>query len=346
MSMLNYVTIDRVFSKLNRDLKGTELNESDVIEWIGEALEFLEVPQVLVEDVKFLKVKDYHAEIPDNLHMITQIAKRIEYPFIDTNELEDNCPSPQEESSCYTGDENFDCDSDLVSICDSDISQYEHMPDNYTLAFLNAEETKYLDSLALNQLDLDWTYTIWTSSEYYKRNFTPVRLATGTFFNSLVCKEKDKSLYLTCDYEYTVVGQTEKRLRFNFIDGDVAISYLKNSVDKETGYPLIPDNISYITAIVYFIRWKIAEMYDWAGREGWAVKAEKAEAKWLKYCRQAKNNMKMPKTLDEHQNLLEQTHYLIPDHNKYYGFFGNLGKRKLRNFNTLDRTRTRTRTYR
>jgi len=339
MSALKYVTIDRVFSRLNRDLKGTELNESDVIEWIGEALEFLEVPQILVEDVKFLKVKDYHVDMPENLHMITQIAKNIDAPITKVKECKP-CSQPEiheEDCGCSLGEEQSTAFS---TICNEE-TPLDNLPDAYVLAFLNSQEAQELSSQTFNTLDLDWTYDIWTSSNYYKRNYTPVRLATETFFNSLVCKEKDKSLYQTCDYEYTIIGDTEKRIRFNFIEGEVAISYLKTSVDKDTGYPLIPDNISYITAITYYIKWKIAEMYDWSGREGWSSKAEKAEDKWLKYVKQAKNFMKMPKTLDEYQNLLEQTHYLIPDHKKYYGFFGNLGKNKVRNFQTLNRTRTR-----
>lgn len=339
MSVLKYVTIDRVFSKINRDLKGTDLNESDIIEWIGEALEFLEVPQILVEDVKFLEVKDYHADIPDNLHMITQIAKYNNNKIYTFDEGCKPCEEPEiPKDNCGVCEQDNMEVTSFNTICDRD-TPIDNLPDEYALAFLNSQEADEIKAQSLNYLDLDWTYDIWTSSRYYKRNYTPVRLATGTFFNSLVCKEKDKSLYLTCSDEYTIVGDTEKRLRFNFIEGNIAISYLKNSVDKETGYPLIPDQISYITAIVYYIKWKIAEMHDWAGREGWSSKAEKAEAKWLKYVKQAKNYMKMPKTLDEYQNLLEQTHYLIPDHKKYYGFFGNLGKNKLRNFNTLNRIR-------
>ncbi len=322
MSKLKYITIDRIFSRLNRDLKGTELNESDVIEWIGEALEFLEVPQILEEDVRFLQVKDYHADMPDNLHLLTQIARNTTYS--ENIETLEKCPT-----EIVVPDSAGETDYD-GTLGDAPVEET-----------LDADCT--LDCETLNQLDLDWTYTIWTSSEYYLRNYTPVRLATGTFFNSLVCKEKDESLYATCEDEYTIIGTTEKKLRFNFIEGQVAVAYLKNSVDKETGYPLIPDNISYVTAITYYIKWKIAEMYEWSGREGWAGKAEKAEAKWLKYVRQAKNYMKMPKTLDEFQNLLEQTHYLIPDHKKYYGFFGNLGKNKTRNFNTFNKTRTRIR---
>lgn len=296
MSKINYVSIDRVFSKINRDLKGTNINETDVIEWIGEALEFLKVPQVLVEDVAFLKVKDYHTEVPANLHMITQIARN--------NDFDPSAP----------------CTCPVKCDCAE-------------------EETTEETNPCAPEEDIDlglWGYTIWTSSDEYKRNYTPVRLAAGTFFNSIVCKEKDTSLYLTCSDEYTIVGELDKRLRYNFIEGQVAVSYLRNTVD-DSGYPLIPDNISYITAIVYYIKWKIAEWYDWSGREGWASKAEKAEDRWIKYCRQSKNFMKMPKTLDQYQNLLEQTHYLIPNHKRYYEYFGNLNKNQTRNFNNLNR---------
>lgn len=297
MRELKYVSIDRIFVKMGRDLSGTELNESDVIEWIGEALDFLLVPQVLVEDVVFLNVVDYHAEVPSNLHMITQIARNNDW--VPTTCIKAEI-TPEAEEVASEPCECAECQAEAIDLG-------------------------------------DWSYTIWTSSPNYLRNYTPVRLATGTFFNSLVCEEKDKSLYETCSDEYTVVGSVDKKFRFNFIEGQVAVSYLKNSVDETTGYPLIPDQISYITAITYYIKWKIAEMYAWSGRDGWEGKADKAEVRWLKYVRQAKNFMKMPKTLDEYQNLLEQTHYLIPNHKKYYGFFGDLGKSKIRNFNNLNK---------
>jgi hypothetical protein len=301
--MINYVTVDRIFSKLSRDLRGTDLNEGDLIEWIGEALEFLKVPQTLTQEVDFFDVKDYHANVPEGLHMITQIARNNE---------------PTKDCSCNTSTsavaEEAEEDSVPVNVpCGCDFT----CPDRI--------------------LNPDWTYEVWTSSPEYRRNYTPVRLATGTLFNSLVCKEKDESLYMTCTDEYTVVGTVDKRLRFNFIEGQIALSYLKNTVDEETGYPLIPDNISYISAITYYIKWKVAEMHSWAGRDNFVGQAQKAEQSWLKYCRQAKNSEKMPKTLDDYQNLLEQTHYLIPNHKRYYGFFGNLGKAQSRNFNRLNR---------
>jgi hypothetical protein len=302
MADINFVSIDRIFSKLNRDLKGTETNETDVIEWIGEALEFLKVPQVLEESVTFMDVVDYHTTIPENLHMITQIARN-------------NNPT-----------KDCSCSSVVVAPTEEEESVPVAVPCecNFTCP----------DQI----LNPDWTYEIWTSSNEYVNNYSPVRLATSNFFNSIVCEEKNNSLYNSCDNEYTIVGTADRRLRFNFIEGQVAVSYIKNVVDEETGYPLVPDNISYITAITYYIKLKMAELHEWAGREGWAGKADKAEARWIKYARQAKNDRKMPKTLDQFQNLLEQTHYLIPDHKKYYNYFGNLGKNQQRNFNTFNKT--------
>ena len=41
----------------------------------------------------------------------------------------------------------------------------------------------------------------------------------------------------------------------------------------------------------------------------------------------------MPSGVDEHQNLAQQSRYLIPRMNKYYGFFGKLGRAENRPFN-------------
>lgn len=360
MRALKYVSVDRIFSKLDRDIKGTDINESDVIEWIGESLEFLCVPQVLVEEVLFLDVKNHHTDMPENLHLITQIARNNNYELEEETEkceeeealpvreftacnidpvTEDPCsiepinelPGDREECDPILDPEEVEEPFEFSLTCDLE-TPLDNLPNVYAETFLNSDLVKDMHPEVFRDLNLKWSYGTWVSSKYYKANYTPIRLATSTFFNSIVCKEKDRFLYGSCVDEYTIVGTTEKKLRFSFKEGQIALSFLKNSVDEETGYPLIPDQISYITAITYYIKWKIAEENDWSGRDGWASKSERAEAKWLKYCRQAKNYMKMPKTLDEYQNLLEQTHYLIPDHRKYYGYFGNLGKAEHRNF--------------
>jgi hypothetical protein len=317
MSELQYTTVDRVLAKIHRDLKGIELNESDAIEWIGEALEFLKVPQIQEQAVAFMEVNNYEANLPNGFQMVLQLARHNNW----TPETKEDCAIPTEVIEEVTEESCNECDD-----CFSEPLDCTGKPlfDDYC--------PKYIP-----YFDMQWQYIPWTSSSYCKQNFTPIRLANHTFFNSIVCKEKDQTPYQNHgEDEYTIVGTTEKKLRVSFKQGYIALAYIRNVVDRETGYPLVPDNVSYMSAIIYYLKWKTAQMYEWNGREGYARLAQDSERLWLKYARQAKNYMKMPKTLDQFQNLLEQTHQLIPRHRRYYGYFGNLGREENRRFNDPD----------
>ena len=329
MSELQYTTVDRVFATLHRNLKGTDLNEADTIEWIGEALDQLKVAQVQEQAVAFMEVKDHHAEIPQGFQMVLQIARHNDW----TPETKNDCCITPEDVQEVSTTEDTSCTDWLGDPVDCNGNRlFEDGCPRYIPYF-----------------DMQWQYIPWTSSNYYKNNFTPVRLANNVFFKSLVCQERspyrnghsDQQYYQNNfgrhnQDEYTIVGNTHKRLRFSFREGYIALAYTRSVADRKTGYPLIPDNISYITAINYYVKWKIAEMMDWNGREGYARKAEKAEALWEKYCRQAKNWAKMPKSIDDFQDLLEQSHYLIPRQDRYYNYFGNLGRPEDRKFNDPD----------
>lgn len=331
MSELQYTSVNRVLAKVHRDLKGTEVNESDAIEWIGEALEFLKVPQVQEQAVAFMEVRNYEADLPDGFQMILQVARDNNW----TPETKDDCCIPMETIEEVTEQSTDDCTDCFTQPVDC----------NGRPLFDDACPSY------IPHFDMQWQYIPWTSCSYYKENFTPVRLANHTFFNTIVCKEKHdtpyqgnqdvydhplKNNFLGQQDEYTIVGSVDKKLRFSFKEGYVALAYIRNAIDRETGYPLVPDNVSYVTAITYYLKWKMAEMYAWNGREGYEGKADKAEQKWLKYARQGKNYMKMPKSIDQFQNLLEQSHYLIPRHRRYYGYFGNLGREEERKFNDPD----------
>lgn len=308
---LQFTTVDRVLAKVHRDLKGIDLNETDAIEWIGEALEFLKVPQVQDQAVAFIEVNNYEADLPQGFQMVLQIAKNNQW-------------KPEEKNSCCLP-------KDIIEQVVVEEEQTTEDCDECYSPFAECYQPYF---------DMQWQYINWTTHKYYKEEFTPVRLANNTLFNSIVCKEiNHKDIYENCGSnidEYTIVGTTNKKLRFSFKEGYIAMAYIKNAIDNETGYPLIPDNISYVTAITYYLKWKMAEMMTWNGREGFARLAQDNERLWLKYARQGKNYMKMPKSIDQFQNLLEQSHYLIPRHRRYYGFFGNLGREENRNFNDPD----------
>ena len=305
MTEMQYTTVDRVLSKFHRDLRGTTVNESDMIEWIGEALGFLKVYQIQEEAVAFLEVKNYETNVPDNFNMVIQIARKNNWVKENSCEI---IPEAIEEHKSVCGckkEECILCNNPLY--CDFD-----------PVDFINKFEQDFYEF----RFNFRWSFNSWNTNEWHRRNFTPVRLSNHSFFNSVVCKETDRDLYSGCQDEYTIVGTTNKKLRFSFKEGLVALSYLRTAIDDETGYPLIPDNESYMAAITYYIKWKIAEWYQWNGREGFQQTLPgDLERKWLKYARQAKNYMKMPKSADEYQNMMEQT-YTLPNLYRYDNYFG------------------------
>lgn len=336
---IQYVSVNTILAKFHRDLKKEDVNESDVIEYIGEALGFLKVPQIQEQAIAFIEVKDYECKMPEHLQMVLQIARNNDW----SPETKEKCLPPVDVVAELIRDANLVPDTECED-CDESFEDVfgNNCIDEYSLGYI-----PYFDMQA--------QYIPWTSTNHYKETYTPVRLANHTFFNTLVCKEKDESPYenenkdiatifsrhdhTSEQDEYNIIGTEEKKLQFSFREGYIAVAYVRNAMDNETGYPLIPDNIRHITAITYYIKWKLAEMYMWNGRAGFDTIAADNERKWLKYVRQANNYMKMPKSIDEFQNLLESSHYLIPRHRRYYGFFGKLGREENRSFNDPDYTR-------
>lgn len=304
-----YTSMNTLLSKFHRDFRGIEFSETDAIEWVGEALGFMQVPSMQEEAVAFIEVKGYQCPIPSGLQFITQIARNNEVK-------EDICPTDPTDPVNFVENGGpsdpvpVDCQGNLVG--------------DYHLAYYRP------------YYDLKYEYSGWSSSTIRKEKFTPIRLSNHSFFNSLVCKESEGEDIYNNDCngdEYTIAGN---QIKLSFKEGMVALAYLRQAVDPETGYPMIPDDSSAMSAITYYFAWKLNERDAWSGREGAGQLAASAEQKWLKYIRQTNNKAMMPQGVDGYQDLLEEMHYLIPRKNKYYGFFGNLGKQEARPFTDPD----------
>lgn len=293
-----YISLNSIFAKLIRDLNN-EFDEDAVIEWSGEALEFIGAIGAYEEAVAFREVKNHQFELPSGLHKIIQIARNNSYTC--TPEKICEVIPAVTETACITPNSDgvwLDCNgSPIVAY---DIAYYRPF------------------------FDLRMDFNGWSNTAIYRDNFTPVRLTTNSFFNSIVLPEDNTHLYKPSTDEYTIIQGSV--VRTSFKDGQVALAYHRQVRDKETGYPMIPDNISYKTAIVKYITMKTFEKEFYAGREGAQGKMVKAEQDWHWYCLQAGNAEKMPNGIDEHQNMLDQRKRLVLNNNKYYGFFGNLSK--------------------
>lgn len=309
----NFVSVETIFSKIHRDLRGIDIEESDVIEWVGEALGFMRVAGIDEEAVAFVEVVDNKCELPVGLKSILQVARN------------NSWVAPTDELSPETVLASLVCDEPNDGILLDPDSQ---LPDDTLVAYYRP------------YYDLQFEYEGWTGSPYYREHYTPVRLANNTFFNTLVTPTLDEeqlALYRGVLDEYTIIGAfPNNSLLFGFNTGYVAIAYIRAAVDSVTGYPLIPDDVTFITAITYYIKWKMAERMRWNGVDGALQESRDAEEKWLKYMRQAINRVKMPSTIDEYQNIMEQSLHLIPRTRYYYGFFGKLGREEQRRFNNPD----------
>lgn len=271
--MIQYTSADRILSSLARELGDIPFMEDDMIEWIGEAMDFLKVYPILEERVAILSVKDYKAEIPQGLVHIIQlhlINSGCSAVLRSKDELKKHC----------------DCKGNLSF-------RYE---------------TK------------EWI-------EYIKKDDTsiPILKATDQKILQNECNPSSGGLDAP---EWTVIGSSDREFLFSFKEGDVSIAYSAFAVDENTGYPMIPDQPDFISAVGYYVKWKLCEAMTWRGREGYSNLLQYARQEWLRYAKQAKNWAKMPKTLDEYQSLMEVQYHLVPDLKMYYKGFAGLKFRR------------------
>lgn len=324
-------SLDAIFVELRR--RGLiNIHEKDIVEWSGKALESIGVITRYEEAVCFIEVKNHTASMPIGSHSIIQIARNNCCHSKETsvcagdiyNQLRHPDKSPFKTPGVMTPDPIDTTAFDLNTYVPVPIDCFGEPIDEYSLAYYRP------------YFDLQYEYSPWKSSAIYKNCFSPVRLTNHTFFDTLVCKEEGfEGLYHhgIID-EYNIYGGDT--LRFSFKDGQIALAYTRTPLDPETGYPLIPDDISYISAIVYYIIWKLMEKDFYAGRQGSENRMAEAEKQWIWYCNQSGNKSMMLEGEDEYQNFLDQRNYLLPRMNRFNGFFGKLGEPEHRKYNNPD----------
>jgi hypothetical protein len=311
MQRYQFTSVERILSKFNRDFRGIAIQEDDAIEWIGEALGFMEYPTALESCVTLLPVRNHEAVIPQHLKYVVQIVKSNRSVHIeDIRILEEEIPVEEEPGCTDCGgfvSNLVPVDSQGFLIGDYDVAYYRPLFDN-------------------------------ARPEVRELKFSPVKLSNHTFFDSVVCQLPGmEELYSSCVDEYTI---NQNKLRFSFKNGYVAVAYLKVPTD-ERDYPMVPDDVVASTAITYYLGWKVKEMECWNHREGACQLAEKAERKWNEYVLEFNNNTAMPSSVDDYQDMMVSTKYIVPRENTYYGYFGALGHAEQRPYNDPDNRNNR-----
>jgi len=294
VSKYKLISIDTILSKVYREIKqAASIEESDIIEYIGESLEAIGAFGQYEEDICFIEIDNFRGNLPNGLVEIIQVAASMK---------------PVEPSKCISDTDTKDCDSycedEALNECWSQHNKY----------YIPAQ--RYLD--AIYEYDLRWKF-----NSYFFSNFIPMRLSTNTFrgFNAKVGSQQN-------EFGVNAVGGLEYHISNNqiittFQKGTVAISYTRMPLD-EKGFPMIPDLQSYKEAITKYIMYKLAFERFYNNEPNFRGIYQQLEADWHWYCRQAKNSMMMPTTLDEKQNMKDINHRMLKIQRGHNGFFGQI----------------------
>lgn len=156
----NHISIKSVIAKLYRDLNlSTEIAESDVIEWIAEALDYIGGFGQLETKVDYLEIDNFKGKRPLDLHQIIYISYNNKPLYYTGKSLANNvfCKECKIPLCCgtynfYVNDSYIITDIEKGKICleyyaiPTDDEGYPLIPDNvYYMKALTAYVTKMLD---------------------------------------------------------------------------------------------------------------------------------------------------------------------------------------------------------
>lgn len=283
-----FVSSSSVIDKLYRDFGWDyTLQYNDVLEWIGEALRELKVPCFYID-----KVTDGNKDLghPDFIK-IEDGRGKLPCDLFSITQTSCVVESPSSK--------NFPVVTGIVYV-DYNTNQTCTTGDGTALCqdLVTSEKTC---NKRLNKC-----YT-----------FLPMRWNTNTFYKS----------YHGCDIDFRVNSDLTYTVNNHYIftsfkEGLVAMAYKAVPTD-ENGLPMIPDNQSVINYVTWYVGNKIAFQLFLTDKYTQA-KYEEFKGYLSLYYQKAKNEGKMPKSLDEWESYKNQRIKSIPklfEHNK---FFGNL----------------------
>jgi len=297
------VSIKRVISKVFTDLdlqEGTH-RVSDMIEWAGEALEKIGAFPSFINKVcgkdglPLLTVSNYQSRLPSDFYRLIQVS----FAY--------NENGPFYPMRYATG--SFDFGNVMTS---STVG--------------NSEDVQHPES-ALVSLAMD-LYNLSYSEALAKLNSEP---NTRSLINSLVSQYINlRSSYgygdnmnQTDDITYTIVNSY---IKTNKASGYLMVAYQAIPTDNE-GYPLIPDDASFMEAIYWYIvmkllypQWKQGSIRD-------AVYYD-ARRSWNYYCKQAYGNALMPNK-DQLESIKNTWLRLIPEIDEHSSGFSTLGQQQI-----------------
>jgi len=290
--------IAKVFSDL--DLQEGTHRISDMIEWAGEALEKIGAFPSFVnrvtgrDDQPLLVINNYQAKLPCDFHRVIQVS------------FSENITGPFYPMRYGTGSYDHNRKETEVS---SDIEGIWPESALITLAMQLYDET-YEE--ALNRINTD----------------SVNRSVLNGLLNQMSSLGKggnktDSYIETTTDYVYVI---SSNYIKTNVETGYIMMAYQAIPTDGY-GYPLIPDDASFIEALYWYITMKL--LYpQW--KQG-SVRTEvyyDARRSWNYYCKQAYANAMLPNT-DQLESIKNSWNRLVPELFEHSTGFSTLGERQI-----------------
>ena len=295
-------SVKRVISKVFTDLNLSEDTHriSDMIEWAGEALEKIGAFPSFTnkvagkDDLPYLVLENYQSLLPHDFHKLIQVsyATTSNGPFYPLRYATGSFDWGSTVTVTSDSSDHVSPESDLITLT---MSLYD-LTYEEALAKLNSEPaTKSLIQRMLTQMEGDSS-----------------RSATGTDY-----------IDTTFDYTYLI---TPNYIKTNVETGYIMLAYQAVPTDAD-GYPMIPDNQSFLDAIYWYINMKL--MYpEWkTGKVRDAVYYD-ARRSWNYYCKQAYGEALMPNK-DQIESIKNTWLRLVPEINEHSTGFSTMGQRQI-----------------
>lgn len=298
------VSVNNVISKIITDLGLTEENIpiSDLRGWAFDALEKIRAIPMYnhkvtgKDNIPLIPIENYQARLPMDCHSVTQVAYT-------TDQYGNSGFSAMKYS---TG--SFEGRNDLTVASDS------------STGFVAA--TNDLITLVMRLYD----YTYAEAVEYLNNNSDET-----SSLNRLLGSNSTIGIGTTNQYqlEYKI---NAGYIKVNQRTGYLMIAYHAIETDKQ-GYPLIPDDQSFMEAIYWYVNMKV-KYIEWSnGRIRDAI-YQHAEGKWQFYAKQAYGRAMMPSTVDEMESFKNAWVRLIPNINGADSFLQYIDhQEQIKNFN-------------
>ena len=264
-----------------------------MIEWAGEGLEKIRAFPAYTnkitgkDQLPLLEIEDYQARLPMDCFSVLQIA------YTATSDGSSGYLPMKYATGSFEGRAALSSDSNA-----------------YTVPNPVAPEASLI-ALVMNLYDLTYAQAV------AKLNSEPDIASTlTTLYNNQSAITSSKSTINDQQLEYRIVPGY---IKTNIRTGYLMVSYYAIPTDNE-GYPMIPDDQSFIEAIYWYINMKIKYIQWTQGKVRDAIYYH-AENKWQFYVKQAYGRAMMPASIDEMESIKNVWVRLIPTINAADTFF-------------------------